>query len=362
MKKQMKPSSLSFLLFLVVWAVLLPAQPRLRAEDDEEDYEKHISVEEVQARIKKLFEASPKLKQNMRPIRTISYRYYIEESRDDGREWVVTRQSRVTIDLNKGNLNIAAWVYNKNSEVFDFEKNVLYNGRRYHYRTSGGSLSERPENPFEFNEKISRYESFGMADGYDLTKLHFLEMRAYWWNFTQSSSYTYAVHRLADSLTDKDLMTSIKDIILDYSPDEARIDTWEGCYVISKSRGVITKELGYRLFDGGRRGSTETVTKNFITKNGITVPLVLETSHPGAKPGDYSYKRHSRVIVDEKTLRINEELLPSEFSISARPGTRVSDGVKNKNYTLSAPFESFDIKDSVAHLDAMLKKAREANK
>ena len=129
-------------------------------------------------------------------------------------------------------------------------------------------------------------------------------------------------------------------------------------FIVNKTTGTVVKKLAIPYTLDGKNTRIRYVAERFVNIKGTPIPLVIAVDFPNEKPGSRLAKTRYRTTVDEKTLRINEQLEPSEFSITVPAGTVVADAIKQKHYTLTAPLETLDHTDSIKRLDAMLEEAR----
>ena len=217
MKKQMKPSSLSFLLLLVVWAVLLPTQPRLQAEETEE---KSLSLEEKQEMVQKLFASVPLLPQNMRPFETLSFRYIEEKSTDNGVSWTVMKKGRVVFDVKKGHLKWFLLTHKSKENRISFEGILRHKDKLY---MSNDSIEYNPAymgRNFDIEEdwschllQISRCDH--------IRDISAFIMKIGWWEFWEVDNETN--YLINDLLSNKMLFDNIEEVIYREGSDEVAI-------------------------------------------------------------------------------------------------------------------------------------------
>lgn len=336
MKKQMKTNAPLFLSLLTVCAVLLPTQPRLHAEEIEE---KPLSLEQKQEMVQKLFASVPLLPQNLRPFETLAFDYIKEKSTDNGMSWTVVKQGNVIFDVKKGHLKKTLRSHDQEENRIDYETILRYKDKLY---VRDGS--DRVE--------ISRCDH--------IRGIHTRIMDIEWWGFWEADNETN--HLINDLLSNKVLSDGIEKVIYREGSDEIAIQANFFRFIVNKKTGIIVKKLIAPFTLDGEKGFVKFIPDRFVRIKGMPVPLVIEVTYPLELPESALSKTRYRTTVDEKTLRINEELEPSEFSITFKAGTQIADAIQQKTYTLSAPLNTLDHTDSVTHLDAMLKKAREETK
>ena len=300
-----------------------------------------------QEMVQKLFASVPLLPQNMRPFETLSFRYIEEKSTDNGLRWTVVKKGKVIFDIKKGHLKIVNWKFNPQNNLVEFEKNLRYKDKLYVYQYSFKGNSSFLEKNFDIKEDWD-CDFFQISRCDNIQELYYIIMDIEWLSFWICKGETNLL--IQDALGNKMLFDDLIDISFNDSSDEISLDYWTSRFTISKSRGVVTKKRG---------SAVQRTADRFISKKGLPIPLVINIDYPWSKSGSLLATRY-RVTVDEKTLRINEQLEPSEFTITVPAGTRVSDAIKNKSYTLTAPLDTLDHTDSIKRLDAMLEEARKA--
>ena len=309
-------------------------------------------------KVQKLFASVPLLPQNMRPMETLAFSCIQEESTDNGVSWTVVKKSKVAFDVRKGHLKLTEWRYDPERKGINYRKHVRFKDKLYQSKQNFGNFDSFQERSHSFPENWGKCRFVYITQCDSIRDINRLIMNIDWRRFWETNTETNQL--ISDVISNQSLRDEIGDIILKDASDEVMIAEGSSLFVVNKRMGTVVRRLVAPYTLDGKLGSVKYTADRFVSIKGVPIPLVVTASFPCNEPGSPLLKTLIRMSVDEKTLRINEEIPPSEFHITVEAGTEVWDGIKQKQYVLTAPLETLDHSDSIKHLDAMLEEARKA--
>jgi hypothetical protein len=281
------------------------------------------------------------LKQHLRPFESIAFQCTTEES-PDGTNWKVVSTQNVKWDVKRGLLKMRDEKYRDTNIDFNEFSNI--NGRVVGYAGS----SEKADTLNTGTSKKIR-NSRGIIAGWKLEPVFEIPLNHL---FYLDDGKT----RLSDALNDSKIL---KEIQIERGEKGNSFDLrvpHTTRFVVNKSKGVIEKKIYESWSDNKIITDLSYEINESVLKNGIFFPTCITITS-----FTKNSKEFTKIKVDVKSLEINKKYSLNDFSVLIPSGTKITDGLHEKDFVSTQVINSIDIKDVTRQFSELSEKARIKN-